>query len=142
MKKLVFALAVLICGGLSLSTVSNANAAPVVSGIAEAGQNRDALQPVGGWRDKHGYDPYYQKISSHRKKGFWFKGHFIEYPKGYHKNFCYRNKGHWWCKKYFFKKLFSNTGFWFKGHFIKYPKGYYKGFCHDKPGHWWCKKYF
>lgn len=98
MKKIIFALAMLIMGGVSLSTASQANAAPIssVAAISEAVQQADGVEKV---TYKHKY-----------------------YPKGYYKGFCWDYRGHWWCKRHFWPKYYGHYGHkkhFYRGKFFK-----------------------
>ena len=94
MKKMLFALALTLVGGASLSTVSTANAAPIAS-IGQANEAKGGVQLVhdgyGYWRWRHYHRHDYEVFGD----GFRF------FPHGYYKGFCYDYPGHWWCRKYF-----------------------------------------
>lgn len=104
MKKMIFAIALLIMGGFSLSTASTANALPAIAAVSGAAEAGTELQLVGGGyyhhRKRHGFKKFHSRwhYGKHHGKGYGF------YPKGYYKGFCYDYPYHGWCKKYFFKK--------------------------------------
>lgn len=96
MKKLIFALALLVMGGASLSTASAASISPAATTISEAAQSDSALQLAGGYRHRHYGHRYHYNNYHYRKRHHG-------YPHGYYKGFCYDYPYHWWCKKYFYK---------------------------------------
>lgn len=112
MKKIIVAVAMLIMGGFTLSTVSQANAAPIAS-VAAIGQATQLDSGVEKVTYKHKY-----------------------YPKGYYKGFCKDYYGHWWCKKHYGAKYYGYRGYkkhyyrgkHFKKHYFKkhYSKKHYK----------------
>lgn len=100
MKKLIFALALLVMGGASLSTAHAASISPAAATISEAAQSDSALQLTGGGhhrRHKH------FRYGGHRRDFFYSKG-YDWYPYGYYDGYCYEHPYHWWCKKHFFKR--------------------------------------
>jgi len=99
MKKLIFAFALLVMGGASLSTANAASIAPAAATISEAAQSDSALQLTGGGHHHRKHFRY----GSHRRYFFYSKGSEW-YPYGYYDGFCYDRPYHWWCKKYFFKR--------------------------------------
>jgi hypothetical protein len=100
MKKLIFALALLIMGGASLSTASAASLSPAVASIIEAGQSDSALQLTGGRH--HRYHHKHFRYSGYRH--FYYGKGYNWHPYGYYDGYCYEHPYHWWCKKYFFKR--------------------------------------
>ena len=80
MKKLIFALALLVMGGASLSTAASAaSISPAAATISEAAQSDSALQLTGG--------------GHHRRKHFRYGGYrhnkgYSGYPYGYYDGFC------------------------------------------------------
>lgn len=107
MKKLFIA-AMLIMGGLSLSTVSSANAMPIAaaSGIEIAGDN---VQLVGGdW----GHSKHWGHKRHWGHKGYWgWKKHYYKKHYGY-KPYYYGHK-----RRY-------GYGYGYKKHYGKFHKGY------------------
>lgn len=103
MKKLLFALALMMIGGASLSTASTANAAPAIASIGQAAEAKGGIQLVGG---HHGYRRHYGHYGHRYYRHY---GHYNYRPYyNYHANwyppyegYCYDNPYHWWCKKYF-----------------------------------------
>lgn len=111
MKRIFLAIALLVMGGISLSTVSSANAMPATASIAEAAEAKSGLQLVGSWKHRgyhRGYGHRYHKGYRYGKHhGRYYRGHgkrYGRYYKGYSKGYCYRHPYNWRCKKYFFKK--------------------------------------
>jgi hypothetical protein len=100
MKKLIFALALLMMGGVSLSTAEAATALPAASSISEAVKADGGLEQV-GHRGHHRHRHY-----RHYHKGHYYNYGYKRYPYGYYDGFCYDNPYHWWCKRYFFKKRY------------------------------------
>ena len=99
MKKLIFALALLVMGGASLSTAASAaSISPAAATISEAAQSDSALQLTGGGHHRRRYFRY----GGYRHNSFYRKG-YSGYPYGYYDGFCYDRPYHWWCKRYFFK---------------------------------------
>ena len=99
MKKLIFALALLVMGGASLSTASAAGIAPAAATINEAAQSDSVLQLTGGHGHRRHHNRYYNNYYYHHKG-------YSSYPYGYYDGYCYEHPYHWWCKKYFFKKYY------------------------------------
>ena len=105
MKKLLFALALLLTGGAaSLSTASNANAAPALASISQVAEAKGDIQLVHGWKyKKNKWSYYYKPYYYYRSK--WSPPY---------KGFCYDYPHHWWCKKYFFKSYNSKKYYYKK----------------------------
>jgi hypothetical protein len=100
MKKILFALALTMIGGASLSMVSTANAASApVAGIGEAAEAKGAVQLV---HDGYGYWRW-KRYHRDRHDFEVFGDGFRSFPSGYYKGFCYDYPDHWWCRKYFRK---------------------------------------
>jgi hypothetical protein len=99
MKKLIFALALLVMGGASLSTASAASISPAAATISEAARSDGMLQLTGGNHHRRKYFRY----GGHRRDFFYAKG-FSWYPYGYYDGYCYDHPYHWWCKRYFYKR--------------------------------------
>jgi hypothetical protein len=100
MKKLLFALALMMIGGVSLSTASTANAAPALAGIGQASEAAGGIQLVGGY---HGHHRGYRYHHRYYRYGYHYKPYYNYdwYPP--YKGYCYDYPYHWWCKKYFHK---------------------------------------
>jgi hypothetical protein len=95
MKKLIFAIALLVMGGASLSTASAASIAPAATTIGQAAEADGMLQLTGG---RHHHRRHYGY------RHFNYGGGYGWYPYGYYDGYCYEHPYHWWCKKYFFKR--------------------------------------
>lgn len=104
MKKIIFALALLMMGGFSLSTASTANALPAMPAVAGTAEAGAALQLVGGRRFHHRSHRGFVKFHGRKHYGKHYGKGYGWYPKGYYKGFCYDYPYHGWCKKYFYKK--------------------------------------
>jgi hypothetical protein len=96
MKKLIFAIALLVMGGASLSTASAASISPAAATIGQAAEADGALQLTGGrHHNRHRHYGY---------RHFNYGGGYGWYPYGYYDGYCYEHPYNWWCKKYFFKR--------------------------------------
>jgi hypothetical protein len=100
MKKLIFALALLVMGGASLSTASAASISPAAATINEAAQSDSALQLTGGGHRYRHHNRYHYNNYYYHHKGY------SSYPYGYYDGYCYKHPYHWWCQKYFYKKYY------------------------------------
>ena len=100
MKKLIFALALLVMGGASLSTASAASISPAAPTINEVAQSDSALQLTGGRHRHRGHGHGHHR---HRHYSHYHRKGYGGYPYGYYKGFCYDYPRHWRCKKYFYK---------------------------------------
>jgi hypothetical protein len=114
MRKRVFALALLIMGGASLSTASAASV-PVVSPVSKAVQASDNLQLAHYRNHRRYYGGHYRPSYSgyygghrygyyNRHRGFFFHGSFILYPYGYYPGYCYDYPRDGWCDRYFYDR--------------------------------------
>ena len=95
MKKLIFAIALLVMGGASLSTASAASLSPAAAMIGQAAEAEGTLQLTGG--------RHHHRHFGHRRH-FYSGGGYGWHPYGYYDGYCYDRPYHWWCKKYFFKR--------------------------------------
>ena len=100
MKKLIFALALLVMGGASLSTASAASISPAAPTINEVAQNESMLQLTGGRHRHRGHGHGHHR---HRYYSHYHRKGYGGYPHGYYKGFCYDYPYHWRCKRYFYK---------------------------------------
>jgi hypothetical protein len=99
MKKLLFALALTLIGGASLSTAPSANAAPAAFGIAQAADLKGGIQLAG--YHHHGYWYWKRHHRYYRNDFEVFGDGFRHFPSGYYKGYCYDHPYHWWCRKHF-----------------------------------------
>jgi hypothetical protein len=116
MKRIFFIVALLILGGISLSTDSTANAMPALKSVGEVVDAKGSVQLATGywhwrkhyWRHHYGhYDNGY--YGHHDYKPYYYRhGHYKHhyYPKHYkwhgHYKGCYEYGYKWWCKKDFY----------------------------------------
>jgi hypothetical protein len=107
MKRIFFIVALLILGGISLSTASTANAMPALKSIGEVADSKGSVQLTTGywhWRKHYWRDHYGHYYKPHHYRDGNYKHHY--YPKhykwhGYHKA-CDEYGYKWWCKKDFY----------------------------------------
>jgi hypothetical protein len=113
MRKLVYALALLMMGGASLPAASAASVLPVASPVGKTVKAGGGLQ-LAYYRDhrrhfnngyyNHGYYNRSRYAYYNRHRGFFFHGSFIFYPSGYYYGYCYDYPRDPWCRQYFYDR--------------------------------------
>lgn len=112
MRKLVFALGLLMMGGMSLSAASAASVLPAAAPVSKAVKAQGDWQPVHYRNHRRHYGGYYRHSDYGRRhygyynrhRGFFFHGSFIFYPYGYYPGFCYDYPRDPWCGRYFYDR--------------------------------------
>lgn len=97
MKKLIFALALLVMGGASISTASAASISPAATTISDVAQSDGALQLTGGY---------------YGRRHYYYGG----YPYRYYDGFCYDYPYHWRCKRYYYRNYYGYGGYRYRHH--------------------------